>query len=200
VEAMVESILHHIIQCPACSAMLKTYREGRDAMVALRGEEPSAAEYDTVRTAVLDRLPGRAGRSFWRWPSLQWAASAAAILLALGLGFIWMRSASPTRVAEIPGPQKAATIGQSVAPGAEALRPAPAIGVTRAASSAPPKRASIPARKIHPEVSTDVANAERDLRPASTEAPALDDVAIKLETADPNVIIIWLVSPRGEER
>jgi anti-sigma factor RsiW len=194
------NLQQHIIQCPACSAMLRTYREGRDALSALREEELSAIDYGTVRTAVLDRLPGRATRSFWRWPSLLWAASATAILLALGLGFIWMRSGSPSRVAEIPGPQKAPTIGRIASSKAEAPKPAPAIRAVRATSNAGPKRASNPARKINRAASSLVAGAEKNLQPPANQAPVLDDIAIKLETEDPNVIIIWLVSPRGEWR
>jgi hypothetical protein len=193
------NLQQHIVQCPACAAMLNRYREGREAMASLREEELSDAEYDNVRRAVLDRLQVRAVPFFWRWSSLQWMASAAAILLALGLGYIRMRSDAPTRVADTPSLQKTATVRQSASPVAEAPRPAPATGVIREASSAPARRASIPVRKAHPAISTSIANAARDRRPPATEAPAMDDIAIKLETDDPNVVIIWLVSPRGEE-
>ena len=33
-----------------------------------------------------------------------------------------------------------------------------------------------------------------------SQAPVQDEIAMKLETEDPNVIIIWLASPKGERR
>jgi hypothetical protein len=95
--------------------MLRTYDEGRDAMVALREEELSTADYETVRTTVLDRLPGRAARSFWRWPSLLRAASATAILLALGLGFI-MKTLTLSGTPEIVAAMEAVVRKLDVAP------------------------------------------------------------------------------------
>ena len=187
-------LARHLRECPDCAARLKSYREERRALAALRDTGIDAGDFDHVRQAVLTRLREE-GAPHFRFHRFQWVALAAAILITVTVGTWWWTN--------VPAPQQA-QLARPVSPHVE---PPPAVSITQAApiAKAAPGQAITTVRHVR---------ATRQ-KPARTPAvppidiagnvpappqPPLDDVVIKLETSDPNVIIIWLASPKGAGR
>ncbi len=188
----------HLRKCAQCAETVEGYRRLRDSTAAVEADECSPADYRVVRAAVLDRIESRANRPAWLQLETQWIFVTAAVLLAVGLGFLLMRSTPTVRVAETPAPPGVQAREASVSQ-AEAPRPSIETSGPRSIASETSTPRHAPARRPHPPKPWYELFAS-DALPSQTAAVVRDDIAIKMETADPNVIIIWLASPGGGER
>jgi len=193
-----DDLAGHIAACQACSARLKRYQEGLVAFASLRDAGLGERDFDDVRRSVLYRLKEKRAPRFWLGAPLQWGALAAAIVMVVVM-FAWWRIRMPAvhisntydsgsaitskHIPEIPK----AIVGENVKP------PAQDIKHPRLAANT----ATLSSTKVHaPQSSGQPAFAQIDpslVAPAESK-PVLDRIAIKLETPDPNVIIIWLAS------
>jgi hypothetical protein len=194
-------VTRHLADCSACSARLKRYQEGREAMSVLRDSGIEARDFAAVRQSVLARIQGkqvsRREPSAWRrfgW--LQWAARAAAVLFAAAIG-TWLWRSAPAPPA--PGPAASASmaqVGQTQAPGKTPAKPAAkqslALNVER--------RTQASSRSVTSGRSLPGARVGDSLEAPEAALPAPDDVIIRMETSDPNVIIVWLASQKGAAR
>ncbi len=189
----------HLHECPACSARLKSYREDRRSLSALRETGVDERDYDSVRRSVMQRL--QTERSFrFRFAQLRWGALAATILIAavIGIGY-WSRIPAPQRVG-LPEPVTRPQLEPSQA---KPRRPSVSLGEMAATLPTVPRPTKIP-RAPQPSVTTGSSPPAMNvpaLAVASSQMPQVqDEVIMKLETSDPNVVIIWLASPKGAER
>jgi hypothetical protein len=153
---------------------------------------------------VLERLPGKSrphSRFFTRplLTPLQYGALAALLLAAVTIGtYTWKRAHAPQlaeRVASIKISPK-----PSIPPSADARLDLPAKPVAAQTAAQNPYRQARRGRQATAIAALAPAGAAVDAQTQSHQATLPDDVAIKLETSDPNVIIIWLASPKGAGR
>jgi hypothetical protein len=195
----------HVARCGACSAVLESYRRGRQEMAAFRDSGISAGDFAGVRQSVLANLQedGRPPFRFITWlhlTPLQCGALAALLLAAAAVGiYTWTQAPAP-QIAGRATPVRIAP-KTSVPPTADAHASLAAkpVAVQRAAQNperlARRRRQAAAIARALPAVA-----AAADPQTRLHQATMLDDVAIKLETSDPNVIIIWLASPKGAGR
>jgi len=192
----VPGLTEHLAECPACLARLQRYRESREAMSALRDSGIEASDFDAVRQSVLARIQGKQAVRLepfaWRrFGALQWGALAAVILIAAVIG-TWRWRSAPEPQVSAPGPRA----GTAEA----AKKPAVQQVAKETMASKVGKRPQAPSRSATIDPSLQGARARNSLVVPEPQPPALDDVVIKLETSDPNVIIIWLASQKGAAR
>jgi len=196
----------HMSNCQACTSLLESYREDRQAMATLRGDGLRAADYASVGESVLAAIKegiGTARRIPAIWVPLRWVALAAAVLIAATIGIWWMKNSKPVPVAAVPAPKDQVRVAAAKLPGAPVRQEAGRSPTALKSSKAPDaqvERAQVRPRKTESETSPHATGIVPILPAPAERAPVLDDVVIKMETADPNVIIIWLSSPRGEGR
>jgi hypothetical protein len=195
----------HVAQCVSCSAVLESYRQRRQAMAAFRDSGISAGDFADIRRSVLERLPGesRPHFRFFTRPlltPLRYGALAALLLAAVTIGtYTWKRAHAP-QLAE-----RAASIKisprESVPPSPGSRMDLPAKPVAAQTAAQNPYRQARRGRQAT-AITTALPPAEAAVDPQtqSHQATMLDDVVMKLETSDPNVIIIWLASPKGAGR
>ncbi len=198
----------HLSECPVCSGLLEKYRKDRQVLRSLVVGDIPEEEYEAVRKSVqveLEATPGRTS-AFPRGAWLRWAAAlAATAVITAALGLWWMRHPSVTRVPVMPAPKRLTALPPRVGPmlsppgpiQQEARRP------SKTSTHAKPSATRIEQAQERPyrtagKPSPLAVNIDRGRPGALERPPVLDDVAIKMETADPNVIIIWLAGPKGE--
>ena len=91
----------HVARCGACSAVLESYCQGRQAMAAFRDSSITAGDFAEIRQSVLAKLPGesRPHSGFFTRPSLtplQYGALAALLLAAVAIGtYTWKKAYAP---------------------------------------------------------------------------------------------------------
>jgi anti-sigma factor RsiW len=199
-----DDLAGHIAACPACSARLKSYQEGRRAFASLWDTGISESDFDQVRWSVLHRLQEERMPRFWLATPMRWGALAAAIVMVVAMGTWWRFRMPAVRVSSTQG------LGSGLASGhipefskanvpENEKRPAQAIKRPRIAANAVTPSSTT----VHVLQSGDQpAFAQIDPSPAAPveSKPVLDRIAIKLETPDPNVIIIWLASSEEKIR
>lgn len=195
----------HLAECPACSARLQRYRESKEAMSVFRDAGIEASDFDAVRQSVLARIQGKQVsrlESFaWRrFGALQWGALAAAILIAVAVGTWRWRSAPAPQVSELVAPARTAEVGGTPASGETHAKPAVEQVTKDIMASKVEKRPQAPSRRVTIDPSLGAARVKDSLVTPEPQPPAVDDVVMKLETSDPNVIIIWLASQKGVGR
>ena len=193
-------LARHLAECPACSAEVARYRAGRHEMRALRGAGIGADDFEDVSRVVLTRLRDQKAPGFHPGIFVRWGAAAAVILTAVTIGVMWRHDipatnkTSATTVTETPS-------GRLTVP--DKIETAHGLGASGVAEVHPESTGKAPkhsiasnriARSAVPFAPPPVENLKAEMR------PALDRVAIKLETPDPNVIIIWLASSEGKEK
>lgn len=194
-------LARHLAGCPACSAKVERYRAGRHEMAALRGASIGAGDFEDVRRSVLTRLRDQNAPRFKVGTFMRWGAAAAVILTAATIGVMWRREipaanstrgsmpATETPSGRIPFPDKVEAPCD--------IRSSAAVEVHLGTAQKAPKHSTAPnreARSAEPFTLPPADSAQVEAR------PALDRVAIKLETPDPNVVIIWLASSEGKEK
>ncbi len=189
----------HIASCPDCATRLAAYCAGRQSMAALRETGIGAGEFDVVRQSVLQRID-RERVSHHQFGMLQWGALAAALLIAVGAGTWWWKSAPSPGVVETSRPAAPAQEERVPVPLENRMVPTTQPPANQASAMKPAKRPRVemPKPAIQPFAPA-INIAEQGSSPAH-QPVALDDVVMKLETSDPNVIIIWLASPKGAGR
>jgi anti-sigma factor RsiW len=198
-------LARHLAECPACSARLQRYREGREAMSALRDSGIETSDLDAVRQSVLARIQGKQVARWepfaWRrFGLLRWDALAATVLIAVAVG-TWLWRSTPAR--RIPGPAASASIaqvGQTQVPGETHAKPAVEPVTNQSSALKVETRPEAPGRSLTIDRSLQRARVRESLVAPEPAPRAPDDVVIRLETSDPNVIIIWLASQKGAAR
>lgn len=195
----------HLAECPACSALLQRYREGKEAISALRDAGIEASDFDVVRQSVLARIQGKQVsrlESFALRPfgALQWATLAAAVLIAVAVATWQWRSTPVPQVSEPAGPASTAQVGRTPVSGETHARPVVEPVTEQSSAQKAERRPQAPSRSVPIDRSLQGARVRDSLVPPEPQPPVLDDVFVKLETSDPNVIIIWLASQKGAAR
>jgi anti-sigma factor RsiW len=195
--AAVES---HLSRCPACASHLQQYHDDLGALHSLRDEPVDQSDRAAVRRAVLARIgsPGGKVRRFHLLFSPVSAAAAAVMSVALLVW--WLNHPRTVRAPHEPASAVVEIARPSVPAAAGPTRQAIPSAATSKHSSRKPSRAE--GRMAHLKRSADVPVVSAASKP-DIFTPALlppDDIAIKLETADPNVVIIWLASSKGGGR
>ena len=198
------AVASHLSRCASCSAVLESYRQSRQAIAALRDFGVHAGEFADFRQSVLERLPVRRPHlRFFTWPHLtplQGGVLATLLLAAATAGTYAWKMAHHQQSAEPHAQVK-------IFPKA-AIRPSTGARADLDARSAPAQRmAQNPDRQLRRRqqrvaINAPLPSARAHFDPQTqANQPAVpDDVAMKLETSDPNVIIIWLASPKGAGR
>lgn len=189
----------HLSGCPTCAARVKSFREDRQALATLRESGVGDSDFDHVRRSVMQQLPAERFPHF-RMGLLQWGALAAAVLAMAVIGtWYWNRGPAPQR-SELSGPAGRTRV--------ELTQPQPvrpAVPLDKTVVNQP--RVAKPARILRPPRQQSTAgsslpatNVAVEFSAAAQKPLVRDDVVIKLETPDPNVVIIWLASPKGAGR
>lgn len=196
----------HLTECEACASALASYRADRKAMGTLRMRDLGAGDYAAVRESVMARIRG--GDTAPTAPPallmLRWGTLAAGAIVALMLCVWWVRGSKSIPVG-FESLERAPAKTEAGAPAArESVRREERVSGALTQNSRSPKiraeRARAPMRKTEAQIPVQAATSVQSIPAAASRTPNLDDVVVKLETADPNVIIIWLNSPRGEGR
>lgn len=195
----------HMAHCSACSALLENYRSSRGAWVIIRDAGINEGDFAHIRRSVMECLPAKTGHPIrnFRWPQLspvQYGILAAVLLAALMIG-IQMSS-------ERPEPQLSNNVAREEVSPRASIPPSPGMSMdsdpiaVTAEASAQNTVAQARERSQVKTVATVLPAAAAFVEPQTppSQATLPDDVAIKLETSDPNVIIIWLASPKGAGR
>jgi len=115
--------LAHLETCAACAAKLERERAITAGMRALAAATPGPADPDAMERRLVDELAAMTteattgtGRTHGtRWPT--WLAAAAAVLVAVGLSYLWRAPVAPPA----PAPAAAANTDFVPWPGAAAL-------------------------------------------------------------------------------
>jgi len=183
---------HHLSGCPACRERVESYRGDREELSALRETGIDESDLEFVRRSVLSRLPAERQAGF-RFTPLSWGTLAAAILVSAAIGIRYWSRVPAEQYPGLPEPARRTQ--------AEPARTAPA-----RQDASPARTAAAKSSKV-PRIPRQLASATLSLpavaaagRPAAPAQSMQDEVIIKLETSDPNVVIIWLASPKGAER
>ncbi len=195
----------HVARCGACSAVLESYRQRRQAMAAFRDSGISTGDFADIRQSVLEKLPGesRPHFRFFTRPHLtllQYGALAALLLAAVAIGtHAWNKAYAP-QLAERAAPIKIAPKA-SMPPSTNArMEPIAKPVAAQTAVQNPDRLARRGRQATAITTALPPAGAAVDPQTQSHQETMPDDVAMKLETSDPNVIIIWLASPKGAGR
>jgi len=199
-----DDLAGHIAACQACSARLKRYQEGLVAFASLRDAGLGERDFDDVRRSVLYRLKEKRAPRFWLGTSLRWGALAAGIVMIVVMGAWWRTRMPAVHVSSThisgSGLSSGHTRELSTAVIAKKVKPpTPAIKHPRIARNAVTPSST----KVHvPQSGGQPAFAQigSSLAAPVESKPVLDRIAIKLETQDPNVIIIWLASSEEKIR
>ena len=188
-------IERHLSACSECRGALEEYRRARESLAALRDKDISASDYAWVRRSVLEQVTGTKAHV----PFLRWIALAVTLLvLGVALRALWNRTHSPISIAQRPVKESPGPVAGQEA----ARRPAPAQTpvTSRSVTRQPARRLHELAQRRRFDTPERALEASAAVQTVASKAPVLDDIAVKLETEDPNVIIIWLSSHKGERR
>ncbi len=171
----------HLGTCAPCRELARSLGESQAGLRALAqaGPDEAGLDEDAVarwRRGLLARIEAEPRRRIlgWRWA---WAAAAAMALVAL---------VTVPRSGRTPSKPP---VAQAVPP-ASALPPRPAAVHTKPVAQAVP-----PASARPPQPPAAIAH-RLPLHPPAP-APAAEPLLVKLETADPNVVIYWIVDRKG---
>ncbi len=185
----------HLSACAQCRGTLEEYRRSRESLAALRGKDISASDYAWVRRSVLEQAAGtRAQVALLRWI----IAAVALLVFGVAVHTLWKRTHTPTNIVQRPVNESPGSVAGQAAVGHPV--PAEAPVPSRSFSRQPAKRLHEVARQRRSVTPVSVLEASAPAQNVAGKVPVLDDIAVKLETEDPNVIIIWLSSRKGERR
>ena len=192
-------LARHLAECRTCSAMLGRYREERQAITVLRDASIDAADFDSVRRSVMTRLRNQTAPRFRIGMMMRWGAVAALILTAATIGLMWRREIPAAHNPSASRPAAEAPPGRAPVPerieAPRDIKSSAAAAVHLGTAPRAQKHSIAPnqvARSAQPLTPPPIANAQVEARPAP------DRIAVKLETPDPNIIIIWLASSEGK--
>jgi hypothetical protein len=191
----------HLEVCAECRELLADLRDSQLVFKALRQELPNSSDLLTVREHVLAEVAS--SRSWWARvfspATLSKAAVATTALIALGGAALWFGSsedpANVPVVAEAVPPTPPVTNG-SVMESVPLVDPVPdPVANTNTVAQSPRKL-----RRPAPDRATTTMDATAAGLPRaqnSEESPPAQ-IAVKLLTDDPNVIIYWLIDAKGD--
>ncbi len=196
-----KAVAKHLADCASCRELLDDFRVDRYSLGSLKAEEIDRAERLAVRSAVLARIKRDSRSGEWFASLVRPASWGAAVLAVLVLLIFWPRPSfvpptppGKTSVAESRNPRTPDKVLPAIVPGGGNEPVAPV--AERGNQGAKRRGDAI----FKPGAEQNTAMAVR-VNHVEMSEPAADDIAIKLETDDPNVVIIWLASSReGEQR
>jgi hypothetical protein len=166
----------HLEACAPCRELARSIGESQAGLKALAGaglDEDALARWRRGLLARIDAEPRRRILG-WRWA---WAAAAAMALVAL--------------VAVPQLPRRTPSKGPVASP-----RSPVAQAVPPALASPPPVARAVPSASARPPRPPAAIAHRRPLHPPAP-APVAEPLLVKLETADPNVVIYWFVDRKG---
>jgi len=169
--AKAEEVNVHLTSCKACRQLVDELRESQSLFKSIRQETVSPAELLHLRARVMEKVAVRAPRPFWgRWVYALAGAAFVAAIVAVVLGRYGHREQKFVKVAET----------------SPVMSAAPAvIHVTEVENKAPVKLSTRHRRRqevVQPKVSGET----------------LKPMMVKLQTADPNIVIYWLFDQKGD--
>ncbi|MGA2264157.1 MAG: hypothetical protein ABSH28_22325 [Acidobacteriota bacterium] len=199
-----DDLAGHIVSCPACSARLKSYQEGCRAFASLRDTGIGESDFAQVRRSVLYRLQQEKASRSWLGTPLRWGALAAVIVMVVAMGTWWQMRMPAVHVSSTHGSDSGlasghipkssqANVAQNGKPSAQAMKHP---GIATNAVTPLSITVHVPQSANQPAF----AQIGPNLTAPEESKPVLDRIAIKLETPDPNVIIIWLASPEEKAK
>ena len=159
----------HLSECRSCRDEVEAIRGSQRLLKDLSAESLQPAVYSAVRARVMARIQRPSRASRWRW-----AAAAAALACGLMLMMVLRRPSVPARP---PAAARAAAVQPVTAPPRTAQPDLPHV----------PARAGTVHRARHGSPAP---------RPAA--AAARQPLKIQLFTSDPEVVIYWIVDPKGD--
>ncbi len=208
-------IARHVSACPSCSSLLQGYRKCHSGLSALGNDPLTVSDYADVRRVVLDRILSQStGRVPFRWFRFLFAARpyamAGLLVCALLLGFWKIYRAGLTT--HTRGPNRPQMVDRS---GSERVEPVLRGAIDRSGRHVPHLALSTRRRKPVSLLSEVMAPAPPSIlpgppfdlemidpmriEPEKWSAPTGQaEIVVKLETGDPNVVIIWVIEGRGE--
>jgi hypothetical protein len=187
----IPTVVAHLSDCAACRAFAEEMAECGELVHSLRTVELAPARVDALRREVVARYVAHRDRPRWFSFFLQprWATAMFAVIL-LGVSFGWFVLSIGTvedTARTLPVPSKIQT---DHPPDPALSRPEPTV---------------LPSRVAHPRRVRPVAS--KSSKPIQTKSEAVVETArvapepqrIEIQTADPNVRIIWFVQPTAEK-
>lgn len=187
----IPTVVDHLRDCAACRAFAGEMAECGELVHSLRAVEIAPARVDALQREVVARYIAHRDRPRWFSFFLQprWATAAFAVI-ALGVSVGWfvlsIRTVEDT-ARTFPVPSNVQTGNQSI-PSISTNPP------TVLPSRVPPSRR---ARPVVSKVSKPIPSKSEAVAETARVAP--EPQRIEIQTADPNVRIIWFVQPTAEK-
>jgi anti-sigma factor RsiW len=184
VPQMAAVIQRHLHECAACSLRVAAFQESQSIFKSLGQETVSSAALASVRTRVVDEVRHRGGGfRLFLWlgrlapAGLPWRYALGSLAIVLAVSAVVWRSRVPEQ-----RPERLAPVA-ATAP-VEITRPAVAVAKAPATLHHPKHVKRVPAPKPKP------ATAHVEEEP--------HQIVMKIITDDPNIIIYWLLDPKGD--
>jgi len=192
------AISSHISRCPVCASRLRHFQADLHALRSLKKDTVEQSDLDAVRRRVMAAV-GVQKTKAWQLHRLLRPAYVAAAAVPIALLVWWLSTPWTTHAPDAPVPV-ASESGKPADPTVTASHAAVPATISAGAPSRKPLREE--SRPAHMRPITEVASDSTAAKPYLFTPGKLpqDDIAIKLETADPNVVIIWLASSKGGEQ
>jgi len=175
----------HLEECARCRALAEDLHRELDGLRAVHAEPLAAEQYAAVRRRVLTELakPPR-GRARWPWAAPLIAAAAAVLAVVMMMKPAARPAPELPRVAAVaPAMQRERGLGRSLMVAAQKRVEARRGGRPMAARAKPARTPARAGRGPAP--------------PRVADSPVR---MVQLATADPNVVIYWLLEGKEEER
>jgi hypothetical protein len=177
-----EDLAEHLERCDGCRQLLRDLQV--DQAELQRAPDIDPAVFAAVRVEVLGRVVRR--KIWWRW----WVAAASFVTLLLATG-IWPRAARkqselipPSQKTPAPRPVEKGTI----APGSLMSQPVRRVRIA--------KRTVASSRKSDPDkILSEWLSPNTRREPLGSQS----EVAMRIQTADPDVVILWLKQERFQQ-
>lgn len=185
----------HLESCAACRLFADELRTGVDALRRLDTEASPSTAVGSVRGEVLTGLRSRRSPLLWI-PAGQHLAAIAAIAVMLVITAVLLRpGGNPPRpsVAERIAPPPIPTAEPERVPSPTA-RPQVNDSVETEAPTASPAVRNPPLRTAR----ADLPSADLNIEPQ--RSASIEPMTVKILTNDPDVVIYWIVDPKGAEK
>lgn len=194
----------HLARCTDCSRMMLEMKENLDSLAQWHKEIPEERELEELRRGVMTSIAAGAVHesvidrfriTFFSGGIRLAAALALSIAVIMVVWFVVLHSTAPVEIANTGSPERSNAIAAAQAPAATGLPPR--VG---------PARRSDPLTAVSKSHETSAFPVPAKSRARVSKQPAEKLLRnpvlerIELQTADPNIRIIWLVGPRPRER
>ncbi len=185
----------HLSGCAACRGLAGELRAQREDLLRLDREAVGSVTLGSVRHAVLANLADRRQR-FLEVPAggrrlaLAGAVMAALLVVAVVLHQDGAPPQSIVAERKVPPAVPAAATGPIPALNtAESIEPSPEV-----APQTPPESVQIESTRL---ASADLPTARRE--PLALASASVEPMTVKILTDDPEVVIYWIVDPKGDK-